>query len=138
MYEDYICEACGFTSQEKRGVYNCPVCGTQMKVHKQTSSYSGGGMTNSTFKLFVYVIECIVILPICFVFLNIFGVILFVIILLLTRRFLNNRIQNKAVKTIPGTVKNPNKVYTCNSCKGSFKGQRPNCPHCGIKLNYND
>jgi uncharacterized paraquat-inducible protein A len=135
-YEDYICESCGFTSQEQRGVYNCPVCGTQMKVHRTEGRR--GGLTNTSGKLLIYVIEAIVILPICLVFLNVFGIIVFIVILLLTRRYMNKKIQNKAIKTIPSAVKNPDKVYTCNSCGGNFKGQRPNCPHCGIKLNYNE
>ena len=100
MYEDYICEACGFTSQEKRGVYKCPVCGTQMKVHRSGGRHGGGGLTNTSGKLLVYFIEIIIILPLCFVFLHIPGVILFIIILLLTRRFMNKNIQNKAVRTI--------------------------------------
>ena len=136
MYEDYICEACGFTSQEKRGVYKCPVCGTQMKVHHSGGRHSGGGLTNSAGKLLIYFIECIIILPICLVFLNVFGIIVFIIILLLTRWYINKNVQNKAIRTIP--VKNPGKIYKCSSCGHSFKGQQPNCPNCGIKLNYTD
>ena len=60
MYEDCICEACGFTSQEERGVYNCPVCGTQMKVHREERR---GGLTNSSGKLLIYFLECVIILP---------------------------------------------------------------------------
>lgn len=134
MYEDYICEACGFTSQEQRGVYNCPVCGTQMKVHR--NGRYGGGLSVGAGKLLVYFLECLIILPICLVFLHIPGIILFIIILFLTRRLMNKNLQNKAVRK--NSIKNPNKIYTCSSCNNNFKGQRPNCPHCGIKLNYND
>lgn len=135
MYEDYICETCGFTSQEKRGSYKCPVCGNQMKVHE---GRYGGKFTAGAGKLMIYVLECVILLPILLVFLNIPGLIIFIIILLLTRRQLNKNIQNQAVRTIPGNIKNPNKIYTCTTCKGSFKGQQPKCPHCGITLRYNE
>lgn len=131
-YEDYICETCGFTSQEKRGAYKCPHCGNPMKVHR--NGRNNGGLSVGAGKLLIYVIECVVLLPILFVFFNIFGVVLFVIILLLTRRQLNKNVQNKAIKK--SQVINSNKIYTCNSCKGSFKGQQPKCPHCGITLTY--
>lgn len=135
VYEDYICETCGFTSQEKRGSYKCPVCGNLMKVHE---GQYGGKLTIGAGNLLIYFIECIVVFPICFVFLNIPGIIVFIIILLLTRRFLNKRTRNNAIKIIPNNIKNPNKIYTCSSCKNNFKGQQLNCPYCGIKLTYND
>ena len=135
VYDDYICESCGFTSQEKRGSYKCPVCGNQMKVHE---GRYGGKFTDGEGKLLIYVLECVILLPILLVFLNIPGIIIFIIILLLTRRQLNKNVQNKAIKTIPGNIKNPNKNYTCTTCNGSFKGQQPICPHCGIKLRYNE
>ena len=133
--EDYICETCGFTSQEKRGSYKCPVCGNPMKVHE---GRYGGKFTAGEGKLLIYVLECVILLPILLIFLNIPGLIIFIIILLLTRRHLNKNIQNKAVRTIPGNINNPNKVYTCNACNGSFKGQQPKCPHCGITLRYDE
>lgn len=133
--EDYICETCGFTSQEKRGSYKCPVCGNPMKVHQ---GQYGGKLTAGAGKILIYVIECIILLPILLVFLNIPGLIIFIIILLLTRRQLNKNVQNQAIRTIPGNINNPNKVYTCNACNGSFKGQQPKCPHCGITLRYNE
>ena len=71
------CEACGFTSQEQRGVYKCPVCGTQMKIHREERR---GGLTNTSGKILIYFLECIIILPICLVFLNVFGIIVFIII----------------------------------------------------------
>lgn len=137
VHLDYICDACGFTSQEEQGVYKCPVCGNQMRIAKGGHS----GDSNPTFaRLLIYVLEFIFVLPILFVFLaGIPGIIVFIIILFLTRRWLNNRYKNKAIRTTPNmSIKNPNKIYTCNSCGNNFKGQRPTCPHCGIRLTYND
>ena len=133
-YEDYICETCGFTSQEKRGSYKCPVCGNQMKVH---DGRYGGKFTDGEGKLMIYVLECVILLPILLVFLNIPGLIIFIVILLLTRRHMNKNIRNKAIKTT-GQLPNPNKTYTCSKCGASFKGQQPKCPNCGIRLNYNN
>ena len=132
VYEDYICESCGFTSQEQRGTYNCPVCGNPMKVHE---GRYGGKLTVGEGKLLIYVIECVILLPILLVFLNIPGLIIFIIILLLTRRQLNKNVQNKAKRT-HGQLPNPTKTYSCSKCGASFKGQQPKCPNCGITLNY--
>lgn len=133
VYEDYICESCGFTSQEQRGTYTCPVCGNKMKVHQ---TRYGGEFSAGTGKLLIYVLECIFLLPVLLIFLNIPGLIIFIIILLLTRKHLNKNVQNKAIKT--GPIRNPNKIYTCQTCGGNFKGQQPTCPHCGIRLTYNE
>ena len=136
VHFDYVCDACGFTSQEERGVYNCPVCGNQMRIAK--GGYSGDNSAGFS-KLLIYVLECIFILPICLVFLNVFGVILFIILLLLTRRWLNNRFKDKAIKALPNAeIRNPDKMYVCHNCGGNFNGQRPVCPHCGMKLGYED
>lgn len=135
VYEDYICESCGFRSQEQRGAYKCPVCGNNMKVHRD--GRNSGGLSAGAGKLLVYVLECVILLPILFVFLNIPGLIIFIVILLLTRRHMNKNVQNKAIKTT-GQLPNPNKTYTCTKCGTSFKGRRPKCPNCGITLNYND
>lgn len=138
VYEDYICETCGFTSQEQRGVYKCPVCGTQMKVHH--ADRHGGGLPVGAGRLLIYFLLCVTVLPVCIGFLGVIGVPVFILVFILVRHFLKKRTTNQAVKTTPGvtTVKNPNKVYTCNTCGGNFKGQQPVCPHCGIRLRYNE
>lgn len=133
---DYICDACGFTTEEKPGVYICPKCGNQMRAAKY-GKYSGD-TPNSVVKWFIYFLEIIVLFPILFTFLGgIPGLIIFIIIFLLVRNWINNRSQNNAYKKSPniGTL-NPNTIYTCNSCGGQFKGKRTNCPYCGIKLSY--
>jgi len=132
-YEDYICETCGFTSQEKRGAYTCPKCGTQMKVHRH--GRHGGGVSVGAGKLLIYILEFVILLPILFIFLNIPGLIIFIVILLLTRRHMNKNVRNKAITT-SRQLPNPTKTYTCSKCGASFKGQQPKCPNCGITLNY--
>lgn len=131
---DYICDACGFTSTEKQGVYKCPVCGNQMRIASyQVDSTAGVG------RWIIYALMLVTVLPICMGFLGIIGIPIFIVIFLLVRHFLKKRTSNQAIKTTQFTsIKNPNKTYTCSSCNNNFKGQRPNCPHCGIKLNYND
>lgn len=131
---DYICDACGFTSTEKRGVYKCPVCGNQMRVASyQVDNTAGVG------RWVVYGLMLIIVLPICMVFLGVIGIPIFIIIFILVRIFLKNKTSNQAIKPTSHTiVKNPNKVYVCHTCGGNFKGQQPTCPHCGIRLNYND
>jgi uncharacterized paraquat-inducible protein A len=108
-----------------------------MRIAK--SGRYGGDITPTYSKILVYALEFIFLLPILFGIAGIVGVVIFVVILLLTRRWLNNRYKDKSIRTTPNMgIRNPNKIYTCNSCGNSFKGQRPNCPHCGIRLNYND
>lgn len=34
VYRDYICDACGFITEEEPGVYKCPKCGNQMRAAK--------------------------------------------------------------------------------------------------------
>ena len=40
VHYEYVCDACGFASEEERGVYKCPKCGNQMRAAK-TGAYSG-------------------------------------------------------------------------------------------------
>ncbi|WP_407453114.1 hypothetical protein [Methanobrevibacter sp.] len=132
---DYICDACGFISTEKRGVYKCPVCGNQMRVASyQVDSTAGVG------RLLIYFLLCVIVLPICIAFLGVIGIPVFIVIFILARHYLKNKTSNNAIRTTPvtTTVKNPNKIYTCQTCGGNFKGQQPNCPHCGIRLTYNE
>lgn len=131
---DYICDACGFTSTEKQGVYKCPVCGNQMRIASyQVDSTAGTG------RLLIYFLMLVIILPICIAFLGVIGIPVFIVIFILARHFFKKRTSNQAIKTTRvATVKNPNKLYTCQTCGGNFKGQQPTCPHCGIKLTYNE
>ena len=43
MYDGFICDACGFTSEEEVGqIYYCPKCGNQMRRAKTSGLYGGG------------------------------------------------------------------------------------------------
>lgn len=96
-YFDYVCDACGFTSQEKQDVYKCPNCGNQMRIGK--GGRYGGDSTPTFGKILIYTLEFIFLLPLLFIFLaGVPGLIVFAIILLLTRRWLNNRFRNKAIR----------------------------------------
>lgn len=128
---DYICDACGFTSTEKnRAVYKCPVCGNQMRAANYQIDNSP-----SVGRLLIYGLLLVIVLPICLAFLGIIGIPVFIVIFFVVRHVIKNNTSNKAIRSTP-TVSNMNKVYTCSSCKKSFKGQQPKCPHCGITLNY--
>lgn len=134
---DYICDACGFTSTEEQGTYKCPVCGNQMRIAKRrVDSTAGLG------RWLIYFLILIIVLPICVVFLGVIGIPVFIVIFILVRHFLKDKTSNKAIKTTSikttAVVKNPNKLYTCHTCGGNFKGQQPTCPHCGIKLIYEE
>lgn len=136
MYRDYICDACGFNSEEQEGVYKCPKCGNQMRVAK-TGRY-GGDSTQSFGRWLIYALEFVILLPLCFVFLaGIPGIIVFIIIFLIIRKLLLTVSRNQAIKISPN-VKNPNKIYKCSNCNQSFYGQQPICPKCGTTLKYND
>lgn len=95
-YRDYICDACGFTTEEKQGVYMCPKCGNQMRAAK----YGRYGDTTQSFgRWLIYILEFIFLLPLCFVFLGgIPGIIVFIIIFILIRLVLTKGSRNNAIR----------------------------------------
>lgn len=94
-YRSYICDDCGYSSEEEPGVYYCPKCGNKMRAAK--SSYYGGDFSAGAGKWLIYVIVVIVLYPICFAtFGFIIGTIVFIILFLVIRYFLNSRIRNKS------------------------------------------
>lgn len=133
VHYDYICDACGFTSEEEQGVYKCPKCGNQMRIAK--TGYGGGDTTSSLGRHLACIIVFFLSLFLGIVFLGpFFGVVLSLIITILFWSLTRNTTKNKAISTTG--VKNPNVLYTCQTCGGQFKGQLPKCPHCGINLRY--
>lgn len=132
VHHEYICDACGYSSEEERGVYNCPKCGNQMRIAR-TGTYSGD--TSITVGRWLVTIICFFILLFLGVlFLGPFGIILAFIITFFIWRFFKKAAQDNAIPA--NTIRNPNRVYSCNSCGGRFKGQQPSCPHCGVRLRY--
>jgi len=94
-YRSYICDDCGYSSEEEPGVYYCPKCGNKMRAAK--SSYYGGDFSAGAGKWLIYVIVVIVLYPICFAtFGFIIGTILFIILFLVIRYFLNRKIRDKS------------------------------------------
>ena len=133
VHYDYICDACGFTSEEEQGVYNCPKCGNQMRIAK--TGYGGGDTSASLGRYLVCLIAFFVSLFLGVLFLGpFFGIIAAFIVTILFWRWARKGTQNKAVRS--AGVRNPNKLYTCGNCGGQFKGQLPRCPHCGFDLTY--
>lgn len=133
VHFDYICDACGFKSEEERGVYTCPKCGNPMRA-AQTGVY--GGDSPSTVGRWLLTIICFFLsLFLGVVILGPFGIIAAFIVAFLVWRVTKKASQDNAIKT--SSVKNPDRVYSCNACGGQFKGQLPKCPHCGTKLKYN-
>ena len=54
MYDGFICDDCGFTSEEEVGqVYYCPKCGKKMRRAKSGGMY-GGGDANPTSGRFAF------------------------------------------------------------------------------------
>lgn len=135
VHFDYVCDACGFVSEEERGVYKCPKCGNQMRA-AQTGVYSG----DSSSTVGRWLLTIIVFFVSLFLFIVILGPMLGIIasfiVTFIVWRFTKKASQDNAIRTTG--VKNPNMLYTCQTCGGQFKGQLPKCPHCGIRLTYND
>lgn len=132
MHYDYVCDACGFTSEEERGVYKCPKCGNQMRAAK-TGVYSGDN-SSSVGRYLVGVIVFFLSLFVGVLLLGPLGIIAAFVITFLFWMWFRKGKRDKAIRS--DNVKNPNQTYSCNSCGGQFKGQLPRCPHCGIKLTY--
>lgn len=132
VHYEYICDVCGFTSEEERGVYQCPKCGNQMRIAK-TGIY-GGDSSPVVGRWFLTIIAFFVSLFLGIVILGPFGIIAAFIVAFFVWRFLKKASSDNAIKSTG--VRNPNIVYTCQACGGRFKGQLSYCPHCGKKLNY--
>ncbi|MBQ9024806.1 MAG: hypothetical protein IJ104_00855 [Methanobrevibacter sp.] len=96
----------------------------------------GGDNTSSVGRYLATIIVFFIALFVCTLILGpLFGFILTLIVTFLFYRWAKGRSQGNAVRVGP-SFPNPNKTYTCGGCGKTFKGQRANCPHCGIKLNY--
>lgn len=133
VHYEYICDACGFTSEEERGVYVCPKCGNQMRIAK-TGTY-GGDSSPMVGRWILTIIAFFITLFIGVVILGPLGIIAAFVVAFLVWRFFKKASSDNAIRADAG-VPNPNKVYVCQSCGGKFKGQQPVCPHCGTRLTY--
>ena len=134
-YWNYFCDTCGFYSEEQLAIYQCPICGSRMRFKKGGPRGELGAVD---IKFRVYFFEAWLLITISFVFFPI-GLIISIVIFLITRKVLNSIYRDKAIRLYSTEILNNSwKNYTCSECGNTFNGQRPNCPHCGTILNYND
>lgn len=138
VHYDYICDACGFTSEEERGVYKCPKCGNQMRAAQVGGRY-GGDSSSTVGRWLLCLITFFVSLFLFGLILGPFGFIGAIIATLIIWRITKKASSDNAIRVnTNANVRNPNKLYTCKSCGSNFYGMQPRCPHCGIKLKYTE
>ena len=136
-YRDYICDDCGFSSEEKPGVYLCPKCHNKMRKATAKGAYGGGDNTVTGGKILVYVLLCIFLLPILFAFLNVFGLIIFVVIFYFVRSSFNTSIRDKAIPVTLAEdtpVEIPSQTLYCGNCGHELAADSKFCPNCGKEV----
>ena len=79
-YRTYICDDCGFSSEEEPGVYICPQCHNKMRIAKPSGTFGGGDSTRTDGKILLYILFFIFVGSILVGLLNIIGVVLFIIL----------------------------------------------------------
>lgn len=142
VYRSYICDDCGFSSEEEEGVYICPKCNNKMRIAKPSGAFGGGDSTRSDGKFLLYILFFIFVGSICVGLLNIIGVILFIILFYFFRKFLNSSMRNKAIKidtnqntVIPAkaqiTNNAPKNNLYCANCGQKLQNEAKFCPNCG-------
>ena len=140
VYRSYICDDCGFSSEEKEGVYICPKCNNKMRIAKPRGTFGGGDNTRSDGKFLLYILFFIFVGSILIGLLNIIGVILFIILFYFFRKVLNSSIRDNAIPvTQQGNVvleepKLLNQKMFCPQCGQEITIDSKFCPNCGKKL----
>lgn len=141
-YRSYICDDCGFSSEEEPGVYICPKCNNKMRIAQAKGTFGGGDNTRTDGKFLLYILFFIFVGAICVGLLNIFGVILFIILFYFFRKALNNSMRNKAIKVDTNknnviktntqiTYNDSNKVLYCGNCGQKLQENQKFCSNCG-------
>ena len=138
-YRSYICDDCGFSSEEKPGVYICPKCNNKMRIAKPSGAFGGGDNTRTDGKLLLYILFFIFVGAILVGLLNIFGVVLFVVLFYFFRKFLNSSIRDKAIPVGQQDVIVEDKVEVipgkfCRNCGHELSSDTKFCPNCGEKV----
>lgn len=132
-YQDYICDDCGFSSEEKPGVYKCPKCGNKMRIAKVTGY--GGDSTVGFGKWLWYIIIIILIYPICFATLGfLIGTIVFILIFLLVRHYLNRSVKDKAIRINETQKPLLSDSNFCDNCGHKLTNSAKFCPNCGKSI----
>lgn len=139
-YHTYICDDCGFSSEEERGVYICPKCRNKMRIAQPRGTFGGGDLTQTDGKLTVYIIFTVIALPILFGLLNIFGVIIFIVLFYLLRKLFNSGIRNQAIRveqndnTITYSNISLSSHQFCTNCGHKVQENQKFCSNCGLKI----
>lgn len=146
VYHSYICEDCGFSSEEEEGVYQCPKCNNKMRIAQTRGTFGGGDSTRSDGKYLLYILFFIFVGSILVGLLNIIGVFLFIILFYFFRKFLNASMrdqairidsnQNKVIETnIKVPINSPNvEAHYCVNCGQKLQNDAKFCPNCGAKI----
>jgi predicted RNA-binding Zn-ribbon protein involved in translation (DUF1610 family) len=137
VYRSYICDDCGFSSEETPGVYKCPECGSKMRIAQPSGAFGGGDRTRSDGKIYAYIFFFIIVGSILIGLLNIIGVILFIILFYFFRKALNDSMRDKAILISETENKaldtNIDSVY-CSDCGQKLVTGAKFCPNCGKKI----
>lgn len=138
-YRTYICDDCGFSSEEQSGVYLCPKCNHKMRIATTKGNFGGGDNTVTDGKILMYIILFIIGFPILFGLLNVFGAILFVVIFYLVRKMFNSSIRNNAIPVtdnveLQSNVSLPVGSVYCTNCGVEVSNDAKFCPNCGEKI----
>lgn len=147
VYRDYICDDCGFSSEEKSGVYLCPKCGNKMRIAKQQGAYGGGDNTVGHAKLVVLFIIAIFGYGFCLCIdwvLGLIGIVIVTIILIVLWKSFNASFRDKAIpvdsaesqiQTQTAVPKeNKDVANYCINCGTQLRRDAKFCPNCGTKI----
>ena len=108
MHFDYICDTCGFTSQEERWVYKCPYVETKWDQQEQDVDN-----TSSVGRYLITIIVFFIALFVCTLILGpLLEFIATLIITFLVYCLAKGQTQNKFICDDPSFT-NPNKTYAC-------------------------
>ena len=132
MYRTYICDDCGYSSEEIEGVYLCPKCHNKMRIAKFGGTYGGGDITRSNGKWLWYAIITVFGLPLLVIFLNVFGVIIYIVLMYLVRKDMNNKVRDNAIPV--NDVPELDHVHYCGNCGCQVRSDQHYCSECGMKL----
>lgn len=137
-YRSYICDDCGFSSEEEPGVYICPQCHNKMRIAKPSGTFGGGDSTRSDGKILLYILFFIFVGSILVGLLNIIGVVLFIILFYFFRKALNNSIRNKAIPANQQEVIAEPELLShgkfCRNCGQELGSDVKFCPNCGEEV----
>lgn len=131
MYRSYVCEDCGYSSEEEEGVYICPKCHNKMRIATYGGVYGGGDSTRTQSKWLWYAVITVIALPVLLLCFNVFGIIIYVVLIVLVRRNANKQIRDNAIPV--NDVPEVEHVHYCRNCGYKLNDEKF-CPNCGEKV----